>query len=57
MRDVYQVIREKELEITHVRQEIEALRAILPLLADEDDFEVVADDPSFSASPRAVNRD
>jgi hypothetical protein len=57
MRDVYQVIREKELEITQVRQEIEALRAILPLLADEDDFDVVADEPSFSTSPRAVNRD
>ena len=34
MRDIYQVLREKELEIIRVRQEIEALRSILPLLSD-----------------------
>jgi hypothetical protein len=37
MRNVQQVIREKELEIVRVRREIEALRSILPLLMDEED--------------------
>ena len=37
MRNVNQVIREKELEIVRVRQEIEALRSIVPLLMDDED--------------------
>jgi len=38
MRDVYQVLREKELQMVRVRQEIEALRSIIPLLEDEEDI-------------------
>ena len=55
MRDVYQVLREKELEISRVRQEIEALRAAIPLLADGEELE----SPEASAIPpmRAVNSD
>jgi len=37
MRDFYQVLREKELQIIRIQQEIEALRAIIPLLADDTD--------------------
>jgi len=37
MRDIYQLLREKELEIARVRQEIEALRSSIPLLEDEDE--------------------
>jgi predicted dithiol-disulfide oxidoreductase (DUF899 family) len=37
MRDLYQLLLEKEQEITRVRQEIAALRSILPLLVDDDD--------------------
>jgi len=37
MRDFYQVLREKELAVIRVREEIEALRSIIPLLEDEDD--------------------
>jgi bifunctional pyridoxal-dependent enzyme with beta-cystathionase and maltose regulon repressor activities len=55
MRDVYQVIEEKELEIVNVRQEIEALRSILPLLTDEDD-DVPVDGPVYP-SLRVVNRE
>jgi hypothetical protein len=54
MRNVNQVIREKELEIVRVRQEIEALRSILPLLADDDDVPV---DGLVHAPLRAVSRD
>ena len=43
MRDVYQLLREKEAEIARVRQEIEALRCSIPLLLDdEEDREPVA---------------
>ncbi|HZS99462.1 MAG TPA: hypothetical protein VFA40_21935 [Terriglobales bacterium] len=55
MRDVYQVIHEKELEIMKVRQEVDALRSILPLLTDEDD-DVPVDGPVYP-SLRVVNRE
>jgi hypothetical protein len=35
MKDIYQVLREKEQAVTRVRQEIEALRFCLPLLEGE----------------------
>lgn len=34
MRDVYEVLRSKEMEIVRLRQEIESLRAVIPLLND-----------------------
>lgn len=37
MRNVYQVLRDKELELERVSREVEALRLVLPLLADEAD--------------------
>jgi hypothetical protein len=39
MRDVYQVLKEKERAIERVRREIEALRLVSHLLADEEDLE------------------
>jgi hypothetical protein len=55
MRDLHQLLREKELEITRVRQEIEALRSIIPLLADDDETNS-ATTPLYSPL-RAVNRE
>ena len=55
MRDVYQVIYEKELEMVKVRQEVDALRAILPLLAEDDD-DVPVDGPVYQPL-RVVNRE
>ena len=55
MRDVYQVLREKELEVSRVRQEIEALRAAIPLLTDGDELEL-SEAPAFPPM-RAVNSD
>jgi hypothetical protein len=52
MRDFYQVLREKELEIVRVRHEIEALRAILPLLTEEGDRPAT---PEVYPALRAVN--
>ena len=37
MKDVYQVLREKELDVTRVRKEVEALRFAIPLLAEGAD--------------------
>jgi len=56
MLDVYQVIQEKELEIVRVRQEIDALRSILPLLTDEEDDDTPVDGPVYRPL-RIVNRD
>ena len=37
MRDLYQVLRQKELDIERIRKEIDALQAVIPLLSDEAD--------------------
>jgi len=37
MRDLYQVLRQKELDLERTRKEIEALRSVIPLLSDELD--------------------
>lgn len=55
MRDVYQLLREKEAEIARVRQEIEALRCSLPLLVDDEHIDS-ADNPGYARS-RAVNQE
>jgi hypothetical protein len=37
MRDVYEVLRQKEVEMVRVRKEIEALHFVVPLLAEDED--------------------
>lgn len=37
MKDVYEVLRQKELSITRIRTEIAALLVVAPLLKDEND--------------------
>jgi len=34
MRNVHEVLRQKELELTRVRQEVEALRCVAPMLTE-----------------------
>ena len=41
MKNVYEVLRQKELELTRLEREVEALRVAAPLLAD--DKEMVAE--------------
>jgi hypothetical protein len=55
MRDLYQVLREKELQIIRVRQEIDALRATIPLLADDEETD--ATDTAVYPPSRAANQD
>jgi hypothetical protein len=48
MRDVYEVLRQKDLEVSRLKQEVEALRVAAPLLSDGE----AEDQPTL---PRAVN--
>ncbi len=45
MKDLYAVLREKEEQVKRVRKEVEALRNVLPLLA-EDATEAFKPEPS-----------
>jgi hypothetical protein len=38
MKDVYEVLRQKELEVQRIRNEIAALHSVIPLLVDEGDW-------------------
>jgi hypothetical protein len=48
VRDVYEVLRQKELEVSRLKQEVEALRIAAPLLSDGE----AEDQPTLQ---RAVN--
>jgi hypothetical protein len=50
MRDVYEVLRQKELEVSRLKQEVEALRVAAPLLSDGE-----AKDDHQPTLQRAVN--
>jgi len=41
MKNVYEVLRQKEMELTRLEKEVEALRLVAPLLSEEK--EVIAD--------------
>jgi hypothetical protein len=51
MKDLYQVLRQKEADLERTRKEIDALRSVLPLLSEEFDR---ADKPrpSIAAAPQ-----
>jgi len=52
MKNVYEVLRQKEMELTRLEKEVEALRLVAPLLSEEK--ESIADAVK-SALPTAVN--
>jgi hypothetical protein len=52
MRDVYQLLRQKELDLERVRKEISALRAVVPMLAEGNDSVVDPFDLSRSPAPQ-----
>lgn len=51
MKNVYEVLRQKEMELTRLEKEVEALRLVAPLLSEEK--EIAAE--GKSALPTAVN--
>jgi hypothetical protein len=40
MKNVYEVLRQKELEVARLKQEIEALRVAAPLLSEDGEAEM-----------------
>ena len=51
MKNVYEVLRQKELELTRLEKEVEALRVAAPLLSDEKEL-AEAPKPSLTAAPQ-----
>ncbi len=39
MKNVYEVLRQKELEVSRLKQEVEALRIVAPLLSEDEKAE------------------
>ena len=50
MKDVYDVLRQKEHELTRLEKEVEALRVAAPLLSDEKEPLTEAPKPSLTAT-------
>jgi hypothetical protein len=50
MKNVYEVLRQKELELTRLEKEVEALRVAAPLLSDEKETLAEAPKPSLTAT-------
>jgi len=53
MKNVYEVLRQKELEVSRLGKEVEALRVAAPLLSADDEAD--NDDKLTLASSSAVN--
>jgi len=54
MKNVYEVLRQKELELARLEKEVEALRVAAPLLSDDKDAaatETAVGKPALSATP------
>ena len=52
MKNVYEVLRQKEMELTRLEKEVEALRLVAPLLSEEKEN---AAEAAKSVLPTAVN--
>jgi len=52
MKNVYEVLRQKEMELTRLEKEVEALRLVAPLLSEEKE---VISDAAKATLPAAVN--
>ncbi len=51
MKNVYEVLRQKELELSRLEKEVEALRVAAPLLSE--DKESGSDKPTLTSTPTA----
>jgi hypothetical protein len=50
MRNVYEVLRQKELELAKLEKEVEALRVAAPLLSDDKEVADIADAKPVAAA-------
>jgi hypothetical protein len=51
MKNVYEVLRQKELELARLEKEVEALRVAAPLLSDEKEPSIEAPKPTLATAP------
>jgi len=51
MKNVYEVLRQKELELTRLEKEVEALRVAAPLLSEEKELSGETPKPTLTATP------
>jgi hypothetical protein len=58
MKNVYEVLRQKELELARLEKEVEALRVAAPLLSDDKDVgsDTVTAKPTLTAAPSATQQ-
>jgi hypothetical protein len=56
MKDAYEILRLKEIELSRVKAEVEALGIVAPLLSDEGDLGADSTPPStrWTAPPRTI---
>jgi len=51
MKNVYEVLRQKELELTRLEKEVEALRVAAPLLSEEKEGMIETSKPTLTSTP------
>ncbi len=59
MKNVYEVLRQKELELTRLEKEVEALRVAAPLLSESEkdaSIEAANTKPTLAAAPQPALR-
>jgi len=54
MKNVYEVLRQKELELTRLEKEVEALRVAAPLLSDEKELAEAPKPSLTTTAPQPV---
>jgi hypothetical protein len=52
MKNVFEVLRQKEMELARLEKEVEALRVAAPLLSDEKEQLAEAPKPTLTATPQ-----
>lgn len=53
MKNVYEVLRQKEMELTRLEKEVEALRLVAPLLSEEKESGAEVSKPTLAAAVNA----
>jgi hypothetical protein len=59
MKNVYEVLRQKELELSRLEKEVEALRVAAPLLSDDKDAaaaDTAVTKPTLTATPAVAQQ-
>jgi len=54
MKNVYEVLRQKELELTRLEKEVEALRVAAPLLSEEKESMAEAPKPTLTSTQQPI---